>query len=140
MLLAAVWLFSAATAVRADPLLIHHPSISQETLNSGALVRIYAMQKRAWSNGSRVSVFIMPKDITLHRQFVQRYLHMQPYQLDRFWHRLVFSGTGTIPQVVASVEEMIEKVAATPGAIGYIDSAEVDRIDDAMLTVKAHET
>jgi hypothetical protein len=47
---------------------------------------------------------------------------MFPYQLRRVWDRQLFSGTGQAPSVVTSQDEMLRRVAATPGAIGYVAS------------------
>lgn len=121
------------------PVLIHNPQLQGENFSTSSLVRIYAMQKRVWSDNTPVKVFILPKDSPLHKEFVNTYLRMQPYQLDRLWNRLVFSGTGTRPEEVTSLDEMLEKVKTTPGAIGYIDSAILDRVDESMLTGTSHE-
>ena len=123
----------------ARPLLIHHPNLQGENFSTNSLVRIYAMQKRVWSDNTPVRVFTLPNNSPLHKAFVNDYLRMQPYQLDRLWHRLVFSGTGSTPEEVSSVEEMLEKVKTTPGAIGYVDSAMADRVDKAMKTVTAND-
>jgi hypothetical protein len=37
---------------------------------------------------------------------------------------LVFTGTGLAPTVVGSEREMRERVRSTPGAIGYVRSAD----------------
>lgn len=97
------------------------------------------MQKRVWSDNTPIRVFTLPNSSPLHRAFVNDYLRMQPYQLDRLWHRLVFSGTGSTPEQVSSVEEMLEKVKTTPGAIGYIDSSMADRVDQAMKVVTSDD-
>jgi ABC-type phosphate transport system substrate-binding protein len=39
---------------------------------------------------------------------------------------LVFSGTGQAPDTVSSPEEMLAKVASTPGAIGYLTKSRMD--------------
>jgi ABC-type phosphate transport system substrate-binding protein len=52
---------------------------------------------------------------------------MFPHQLRRAWDRLVYSGTGQAPVMVESEEEMREKVAASPGAIGYLSDAMIDQ-------------
>jgi hypothetical protein len=36
------------------------------------------------------------------------------------WDRMVFTGTGLAPTVVASEQEMRERIRSTPGAIGYV--------------------
>ncbi|PSJ15922.1 hypothetical protein C7H79_16365, partial [Nitrosomonas supralitoralis] len=43
-----------------------------------------------------------------------------PYQLRSTWDRLVYSGTGQAPITVNSAEEMLARVANTPGSIGYL--------------------
>ncbi len=45
---------------------------------------------------------------------------MFPYQLDRAWQKLTFSGIGTPPAEVSSAAEMLKLLQSTPGAIGYL--------------------
>ena len=45
---------------------------------------------------------------------------MFPYQLERQWNRLTYSGIGEPPVVVGNVEEMKRMIAETPGSIGYL--------------------
>jgi len=116
------------SAFAADAKVIAHPSVPDE-LSGKSLLRIYAMQKRVWSNGDPIKVFRMPESSNVHESFVSEYLHMQPYQLHRLWHRLVFSGTGAIPQEVPTAEEMTEIVMSTKGAIGYIPAASEDELN-----------
>lgn len=120
-------------------MVIHHPDLQGENFSTRSLVRIYAMQKRVWSDSTPVRVFTLPNDSPLYRGFVHEYLRMQPYQLERLWHRLVFSGTGTTPEEVSSVREMLQKVRETPGAVGYVDSAIADQVDHSMKTVTSDE-
>ena len=123
----------------AGPVVIHHPNLQGENFSTGSLVRIYAMQKRAWSDSTPIKVYTLPNNSNLYKEFVTNYLKMQPYQLDRLWHRLVFSGTGARPEEVSSIEEMLEKVKSTPGAIGYIDSSMLDRVDPKLMAVPNDE-
>ncbi|WP_460230809.1 hypothetical protein [Aurantivibrio plasticivorans] len=131
---AMAWLSPLAPAC-ASPVVIHHPQLASEDFSTTSLVRIYAMQKRVWSDRSSIKVFTLPKDSGTHKEFVKGLLLMQPYQLDRLWHRLVFSGTGSTPEEVSSPEEMIEKVRSTPGSIGYIDSKFLGAVDQRMYEV-----
>ena len=128
-----------AQAAIAEPILIHNPQPAHEDLSTKSLVRIYAMQKRVWSDNTPIKVFTLPNDSSIHKQFVTRYLRMQSYQLDRLWHRLLFSGTGSIPEKVSSEKEMIEKVKTTPGSIGYIDSAYIDQLAPGMIVESPNE-
>jgi hypothetical protein len=51
---------------------------------------------------------------------------MFPHQLRWAWDRQVFSGTGRAPIMVNTEEEMRQRIASTPGAIGYLRRSQVD--------------
>ncbi len=84
------------------------------------------MRVNQWPNGAPVVVFVLPDQSELHRTFTQKVLSMFPHQLRRNWDRYQYSGTGISPTEVKSPKEMIEKVIATPGAIGYADERFID--------------
>ena len=67
-----------------------------------------------------VIVFTLHPTNHLHNSFCREHLKIFPYQLQRAWDRLVYSGIGQAPQRVNDVREMREKVSQTPGAIGYL--------------------
>jgi ABC-type phosphate transport system substrate-binding protein len=48
------------------------------------------------------------------------------------WKRLVFTGKGTMPEMVESEDAMVAMVSKTPGAIGFIDKG---RIKDGVKAV-----
>ena len=97
------------------------------TLMSTDEARLYVtMRHKAWPNGVPVKVFVLPDEDPLHRAFANAVLGMFPYQLRRVWDRQLFSGTGQAPITVATEEEMVRRVATTPGAMGYVDSVPAD--------------
>mgnify|MGYP000485754019 FL=1 len=83
---------------------------------------IFTMKKRLWVDGKQVRVFVLPDDDSLHKQFCIKVLGVFPRQLESVWYRLVYSGTGHAPIEVGSEQELLERVANTEGAIGYIQS------------------
>jgi len=101
---------------------IAHPSLSSSELTDSKLRRIYTMKIRHWPDQQPIQLFVFPSDSHLHNDFTKRVLKMFPYQLDRIWNKLAFSGAGVMPTEVATEEEMIRLVNTTPGAIGYIES------------------
>ncbi len=68
-------------------------------------------------------VFVLPDEDPLHVAFTKDRLGLFPYQLRGVWDRQVFSGTVQAPTRVADESEMIRRVAAAPGAVGYARSA-----------------
>jgi len=95
-------------------------SLSLNTLRS-----IYSMRLKTWDDGTGITVFILDPFGEAHRKFSLEVLGVFPYQLQRIWDVLVFSGTGQAPVVVETEEKMIAKVKSTPGSIGYVIESEV---------------
>lgn len=127
-LLAVAVAFVPATEVfgRSPPVVIAHPSVSQDEMQTSVLRAIFAMKQRTWRNNEPIYVFVLQDRMELHIEFCKRVLNMFPYQLRYYWDRLVFSGTGQAPSEVSSETEMLRKVAATPGAIGYVQRSTVN--------------
>lgn len=100
-------------------------SNKEPVLARNALRTIYSMRLQTWPDGSEITVFILDPEGESHRKFCLEVLNIFPYQLQRIWDVLVFSGTGQAPVVVRTEQEMIRRVKATPGAIGYVIESEV---------------
>ena len=81
---------------------------------------IFTMRLRQWSASNHtIKVFVLPDDSPLHGDFAKSVLGLFPYQLRRVWDRQLFSGTGQTPTTVSNEQEMLRRVASTPGAVGY---------------------
>lgn len=99
---------------------VTHPQVAERNLTKSQLRRIYTMRQLYWSDNSVISVFVLPSQHNLHKRFAKEKLQIFPYQLNRIWHKLTYSGLGVAPTTVASEQELIQAVINTPGAIGYI--------------------
>lgn len=100
---------------------IANPSVQLQQISSSNLRRIFTMRNRQWRSQLPIKVFVMSSQHKIHHQFCLTTLEVFPYQLDKIWGKLLFSGLGEPPQIVKSKEEMIKQVRTTPGAIGYVD-------------------
>lgn len=127
--------FCCASAALADQVLVAHPSIDESEVSLNTTRLMFCMQLAQWPNGAPARVFVLPDDNQLHRSFAKDLLTLYPRQLRRVWDRQLYSGTGQAPETVADEAEMRKKVAATPGAIGYLSS---EMIDDTIhvLTIR----
>ncbi|CRI65578.1 conserved exported hypothetical protein [Thiocapsa sp. KS1] len=101
--------------------LIAHGDTGVETLTRNEARLFFTMRLKNWPNGTLVKVFVLPDNNALHNRFSNEVLGLYPYQLRRVWDRQIFSGTGQAPTTVSSEQEMLDRVATTPGAIGYAD-------------------
>ncbi len=106
------------------------------SLSVTQLRRIYSMRQLHWQNGTPIVVYVLASNNPLHQQFCKQQLRLFPYQLDRIWNKLTFSGYGVAPIEVATQQELIKAIKLTKGAIGYVDNlsevkdVNVIKIDD----------
>ena len=105
----------------AEPITIAHPDEGYRHIERKTLRAAFGMTLQMWPNGRPVTVFVLRDDSPLHQQFCRKVLGVLPYTLRRNWDRLLFSGAAQAPITVNSPKEMLDRVAATPGAIGYIE-------------------
>ena len=117
----ALWIAACTPGLSAAELVVNRPA--QEAEVSRPFLRgMFGMRVRAWPDGTPVRVFVLPDTDPTHVAFCTEILQVYPYQLRQNWDRLVYSGTGQPPIEVASEEELIKRVAQTPGAIGYVSA------------------
>lgn len=118
----ALWLTLLLCApLYADPITIAHPTEGRAQIERKTLRAAFGMTLQAWPDGRPVTVFVLRDDNPLHQQFCRKVLGVLPYTLRRSWDRLLFSGAAQAPITLESPQEMLRRVATTPGAIGYIE-------------------
>jgi len=106
------------------------------SLSVTQLRRIYSVRQVNWKNGTPIVVYVLASNEPLHQKFCKEKLRLFPYQLDRIWQKLTFSGYGVAPIEVATQQALIEAVQSTKGAIGYVEKlsevkdVNVIKIDD----------
>ncbi len=121
-LLVSYLLFSSfITVVKATEIVVNKSvPVHQSSLNK--IRTIFTMRQQFWPNGEKIKVFTLVDHHPIHQTFTKTNLNMFPHQLRRVWDRIVFSGTGQVPVQLSNEEEMLDKIANTPNAIGYLSS------------------
>ena len=117
---------SSAAAVEKSVLLVAHPDVRTTRLTRDTTRAIFAMRQRTWPDGQAVRVHVLNNDDPVHGRFAKERLSVYPHQLQLAWDRMVFSGTGQAPTRVYSQAEMRERIANTPGALGYLEREYLD--------------
>jgi hypothetical protein len=117
----------AAHAGAAAELVANRPANAAE-ITRPFLRGMFGMRLRAWPDGTPVHVFVLGDDHPVHAEFCTEVLQMYPYQLRQGWDRLVYSGTGQPPIQLGSEEELLRRVAETPGAVGYIEQRQAQSL------------
>ncbi|MCL7941857.1 hypothetical protein M8009_16320 [Halomonas sp. ATCH28] len=117
---------TTAVAQETPILLVAHPDVNTRQLKRDTTRAIFAMRQRTWPDGQAVRVFVLDNNHPVHARFAKEQLAVYPHQLQLAWDRMVFSGTGQAPDRVRDQAEMRERVATTPGAVGYLEREYLD--------------
>jgi len=99
---------------------IVNKSVSPNSISLATARAIFGMRQVKWPDGAPIQVFVLPDNHAIHGALCKERLNLFPYQLRQSWDRLVYSGMAQAPSEAMSEEELLNKVAATPGAIGYV--------------------
>lgn len=125
LLLALLPMAMSLQAAEPLPVAIYtHDSVKDDFLTRPVLRSVFTMRARTWPDGTPVRVFVLGDDDPLHVRFCQEWLGTFPYVLRKSWNRSTYTGTGLVPRTVATIEEMQRLIDRTPGAVGYVPSAE----------------
>lgn len=103
-----------------DARVIAHADVSQNTISERQLRRVFMLKQRSWEGGQAISLVVFSSENEKHAIFLRHQLKLFPYQLEREWNKLIFSGQSAPPIIATDTETMLRIVSSTPGAIGYI--------------------
>jgi ABC-type phosphate transport system substrate-binding protein len=119
-----------------EVVLISNPSVLAASLPRNFARAIFSMKVQQWPGDGGVKVFVLPDKHALHEAFCKNLLDVFPHQMRAAWDRQVYSGTGQAPVEVESEQEMLDKVASTPGAIGYSNKDKADEKKVRLLPIR----
>ena len=100
--------------------IIGNRSVSVNSLSLATARSVFGMRQVKWPDDARIQVFVLADTHPTHVALCKERLNLFPYQLRQSWDRLVYAGMAQAPIEVATEEELLNKVATTPGAIGYV--------------------
>lgn len=115
-------LLSPLLAAQEGLALIGHSALQKTDL--ATLQRLY-MGRLVSLNQQFATPLNLPPGHPLRQQFLETILGQNEEQYTAYWLVRRYVGKGTPPKEVASPEEMIRLITATPGAIGYVPLSKV---------------
>jgi len=108
------------SAARAqDIVLVANKGVQILGIKDADLRAIFMGSKSRFSDGSH-AVPVILKGGPAHEVFLQNHLGESPGDFQAQWRKAVFTGQGAMPRAFDSESAVIEYVAATPGAVGYV--------------------
>ncbi|WP_398308662.1 hypothetical protein [Zoogloea sp.] len=112
----------AAPAQADGVVVIGHPQLPR--LNATVLRKLYTGRSTE-VNGAPVIVVNAPPGSPVRNRFLNTYVEQDEERYVAYWTVRRFIGKGLPPKEMDSAAAVIEFVQKTPGAIGYVDAAEL---------------
>jgi ABC-type phosphate transport system substrate-binding protein len=110
------------------------PDAPQLTFDQNTLRNIYLKRIFVDGRGQRLTPVNLPSGAALREAFAHTILRMDDGQLQDYWDKQYFQGVSP-PYVLASPAAVVQFVAKTPGAIGYVAACQVDASVHVVMTV-----
>ena len=108
-----------ATAAAQDVVLVANQSVPISEIKAADLRAIFLGTKTRFADGTR-AVPVILKGGAVHEVFLKKHIGQDPEAFRAQWRKAVFTGEGAMPKTCDSEAALLEYVAATPGAVGYV--------------------
>jgi ABC-type phosphate transport system substrate-binding protein len=116
-----------ANSARSDVVVIVSAESPVVKLSNDQINRIFLGKADTYPDQRAATPIDQPEGREIRDEFYDKVVHKSPSQITAYWARVIFTGDGRPPRLVDGDIAVRQAVAADPNAIGYIDSANVDR-------------
>jgi ABC-type phosphate transport system substrate-binding protein len=123
--LIALGMLVVSASAFAAPALIGNKNVASEKLDAATVKAVFLGKKVAWNSAGRVTLAVL-KSGPVAEEFLKGAVEMSVSAFNNHWRRLAMTGGGTAPKSFEKEEDLRKFVAETPGAIGFVDSANAD--------------
>lgn len=129
-----LWAVSASAQVA----IIAHKDVPMDSLTKTQLADFYSCEVKLWEKELPVVVVDLRTQSEVKDAFYQ-FLGMTAARMKSIWLKRLLMGEGVEPLVVKSEEEMLQKVAATAGALGFVNASKVTSEVKTLLLISPIE-
>jgi ABC-type phosphate transport system substrate-binding protein len=118
-LVLAVLVALAPRPVAAGVIIVANPSVEADSIGIDTLKDYYLGNTTSWADGKSIRT-ALPAAGPVLTEFLKTCVKKTPSHFGLLWKKAVFTGTGTPPAEFATDADLLEFVANTPGAIGFV--------------------
>lgn len=101
-----------------DVVIIANKDVPVSALSRSEIRSIFLGEKVRWENGRKITFVILKTDS--HEDFLRTYVGNTPAQYRNYWKKMIFTGKSKAPKSFKTEEKVLEHVAETSGALGYV--------------------
>ena len=112
------------TKAMAEVAIVVHPS-NESKFDKSIIKKIFLGKSKSFSNGRTAILISAGSKEPITDEFNKNVIGKSSNQVNAYWSKMIFTGKGTPPQEMGSIDEIISAVAKNPDAIGYIDASKV---------------
>ena len=105
----------------AEVVLVSNKNVPADSISKDMVKDIFLGKKTTWDNGQKIK-FVVLKGSDTHKAFLKAYIKKTPSQFERYWRTQVFTGKGKPPRKFKSEAGLLDYVAGSEGAIGYVST------------------
>lgn len=117
---------------------IVNSSVQANEINNTELLDFYTRDVRVWQNGDPVIVFDLKPKSDVKETFYN-FLGKSTSRMKSIWMKKMLSGEGDPPEALETEKDIVKKVAATPGAIGFVSQSEVTEDVKVLVVIEPKE-
>jgi len=125
---------ASAVARAQEAVVVANNGVKAADISSDDVRDVFTGTKSALKDGSRVTPVTL-KGGASHEAFLKKYVGKSDSAFRAGWRSLVFTGQAAMPKTFDTEAALLDYVAATPGAIGYVGK-EADQSKVKTLAVK----
>jgi ABC-type phosphate transport system substrate-binding protein len=116
------WAARAEAQAQARFKIVVNAGSSVGSFTAAEVSRFFLKKTVRWSSGEPVHAVDLPETSPIRANFSQA-IHDRPVAAIKvYWQQQIFAGQGVPPVELASEREVLDYVAATVGAIGYVSA------------------
>lgn len=112
-------IFAGCTASAQDVVIVANKNVTLSEISAGQLRDIFTGVRSRLNDGTRVTPVLL-KGGPAHEVFLRNHVGENPEEYRNRWRKAVFTGQGAMPKEFSSEAALLDYVANTPGAIGYV--------------------
>ena len=114
---------------------IANTSVPVDQIEKNELENFYTGDIRKWNNGEPIIVFDLKAKGEVQETFYN-FLGKSTSRMKSIWMKNMLSGEGDPPESIPSEEEVLKKVASTPGAIGFVSQAKTSEEVKILIVIR----
>lgn len=114
---------------------IAHKEVPADTVDRIQVLDFYTRDIKKWTSKLPVVVFDLKPDNEVKEAFY-KFLGKSTSRMKSIWLKKLLSGEGDPPEELKSQDEMLQKVATTPGAIGFVEYSKANDDVKTLLLIK----